>query len=62
MNENNLEQHLIVTYSIKYRNYQRTIRARQIERAKKIVESPSKGENKTHNYSPKNRIRNLLYI
>ena len=42
MNENNLEQHLIVTYSLKYRNYQRTIRDRQIERAKKIVESPSK--------------------
>lgn len=42
MNENNLEQHLIVTYSLKYRNYQRTIRERQIERAKKIVESPSK--------------------
>lgn len=42
MNEDNLEQHLIVTYSIKYRNYQRTIRARQIERAKKFVESPSK--------------------
>lgn len=42
MNENNLEQHLIVTYSLKYRNYQRTIRERQIERAKKIIESPSK--------------------
>ena len=42
INENNLEQHLIVTYSLKYRNYQRTIRERQIERAKKIVESPSK--------------------
>lgn len=42
INENNLEQHLIVTYSLKYHNYQRTIRARQIERAKKIVESPSK--------------------
>lgn len=42
MNEDNLEQHLIVTYSLKYRNYQRTIRERQIERAKKIVESPSK--------------------
>jgi transposase len=42
MNENNLEQHLIVTYSIKYRNYQRTIRDRQIERAKQFVESPSK--------------------
>ena len=40
--EDNLEQHLIVTYSIKYRNYQRTIRQRQIERAKKFVESPSK--------------------
>ena len=42
MHENNLEQRLIVTYSLKYRNYQRTIRERQIERAKKIVESPSK--------------------
>lgn len=42
INEDNLEQHLIVTYSIKYRNYQRTIRGRQIERAKKYVKSPSK--------------------
>ncbi|MFM1540451.1 IS1634 family transposase [Helcococcus ovis] len=42
INENNLEQHLIITFSIKYRNYQRTIRERQIERTKKYVESPSK--------------------
>ena len=42
INEDNLEQNLIVTYSIKYRNYQRTIRERQIERAMKYVESPSK--------------------
>ena len=42
INEDNLEQHLIVTYSIKYRNYQKTIRERQIERAKKFIESPSK--------------------
>ena len=42
INEDNLEQHLIVTYSIKYRNYQRTTRERQIERAKKFIESPSK--------------------
>ena len=42
INEDNLEQHLIVTYSIKYCNYQRTIRERQIERAKKFIESPSK--------------------
>lgn len=41
IHEDNLEQHLIVTYSIKYRNYQRTIRERQIERAKKYVDSPT---------------------
>lgn len=41
INEDYLEQHLIVTYSIKYRNYQRNIRERQIERAKKYVEKPA---------------------
>ena len=35
--ENGLEQKLIVTYSIKYRNYEREIRNRQIERAKEAV-------------------------
>lgn len=40
MNEDNLEQHLIVTYSIKYRSYQRNIRERQVERAKNYVNSP----------------------
>ncbi len=49
INEDNLEQHLIVTYSIKYRNYQRTIRERQIERAKKFVDSPSKLNKKKAN-------------
>lgn len=55
INEDNLEQHLIVTYSIKYRNYQRTIRERQIERAKKFVESPSK-LNKNRANDPKRFI------
>ena len=41
MNEDDLEQHLIVTYSIRYRNYQRTVRERQIERARRFVENPS---------------------
>lgn len=41
INEDDLEQHLIVTYSIKYRDYQRTIRERQIERAKKYINKPS---------------------
>ena len=49
INEDSLEQHLIVTYSIKYRNYQRNIRDRQIERAKKFVESPSKLSKKRNN-------------
>lgn len=40
MNEDNLEQHLIVTYSIRYRSYQRNIRERQVERAKNYVNSP----------------------
>jgi transposase len=35
--ENGLEQKLIVTYSIKYRDYQRTIRNSQIERAQKLI-------------------------
>lgn len=37
--ENNLEQKLIVTYSIKYKNYQQQIRNSQIERAKKAIEN-----------------------
>ena len=41
--ENGLEQKLIVTYSIKYRDYQRKIRNTQIDRAVKVVETnPSK--------------------
>lgn len=41
INEDGLEQHLIVTYSLKYRNYQRMIRDKQIERARKYIEKPS---------------------
>ena len=37
INENGLEQRLIVSYSIKYKRYQQTIRERQVERAEKIV-------------------------
>lgn len=37
--ENGLEQKLIVTFSFKYRNYQRTIRNKQIERATKLIET-----------------------
>ena len=37
--ENGLEQKLVVTYSIKYKNYQRQIRNSQIERAQKLLDS-----------------------
>jgi transposase len=37
--ENDFEQRLIVTYSVKYRDYQRKIRSSQIERAQKVIDS-----------------------
>lgn len=40
--EDGLEQKLIVTYSLKYKNYQRQIRNNQIERAKKIIRTNPK--------------------
>lgn len=39
INEDGLEQRMVVTYSIKYRNYQRKIRNSQIERAKEIIDT-----------------------
>lgn len=40
-NENGIEQRYIVTYSLKYLNYTRKIRAEQIARAKKTIENKS---------------------
>ena len=37
-----MDETLIVTYSPKYKAYQKKIRARQIERAEKIIDSPGK--------------------
>lgn len=39
INEDGLEQNLVVTFSLKYRNYQQTIRGRQVERAQKIIDT-----------------------
>ena len=44
--EDGLEQKLIVTYSLKYRDYQRQIRNRQLERAAKLIESKPSDINK----------------
>ena len=39
INEDELEQKLIVTFSLKYRNYLATIRIRQVERAQKLIDT-----------------------
>ena len=41
INENNLSQRLIVSYSPKYAAYQRKVRNNQIERAKNLINNPS---------------------
>lgn len=41
INEDNIKQRLIVTFSIKYRDYQRQIRERQIGRAENAIKSGS---------------------
>lgn len=46
--EDNLEQKLIVTYSLKHKEYQRYIRSRQIERASKLIESKPSSLKKHH--------------
>lgn len=46
--ENGLEQKMVVTYSVKYKNYQRIIRASQISRALKIIETNPNKIKKNH--------------
>ena len=48
--EDGLEQKLIITYSLKYRDYQKQIRKRQLERAATLIESrPSSIKKKNQN-------------
>ena len=54
--DGNLEQRLIVTYSVKYRDYIRHIRDGQIERAKKLIESNPKKLGKVRQNDPKRFI------
>ncbi len=48
-----LEQQLIVTYSIKYRNYLRSIRDRQVERAKKALGAGARAVERKRQNDPK---------
>ena len=56
INEDGLEQKLIVTYSLKYRDYQRRIRGRQLERAGKQVEQNPSSINRRSQNDPKRFI------
>ena len=53
--ENCLEQKLIITYSMKYRDYQRHVRSTQIERAKKLIENRP-NDIKKHNQNDYKRL------
>ena len=59
INEDNLEQRLIVTYSVKYQEYQKNIRNNQINRAKKIIESNPGKLKKPKQNDPKRFIKTL---
>ncbi len=56
INEDGLEQRIIVTYSVKYQEYQKNVRERQIDRAKKIIESNPKKLGKVRQNDPKRFI------
>ncbi len=55
--ENGLEQRLIVTYSVKYQEYQKNIRNNQINRAIKIIESNPDKLKKAKQNDPKRFIK-----
>lgn len=59
--ENDLEQRLIVTYSFKYRDYQRNIRNSQIERAQKLIDSNPKKIGKPRQNDYKRFIHKTVY-
>lgn len=50
INEHGLEQQLIVTYSIKYRDYSRAIRSSQVDRAEKAIENNSVDRHSSTDY------------
>lgn len=57
INDNGIEQRLIITYSVKYQEYQKNIRENQINRAKKIIESKPEKIGKAKANDPKRFIK-----
>ena len=59
INDNGLAQRLIVTYSVKYQEYQKKIRERQINRAKKLIETNPSKLGKAKQNDPKRFIKTI---
>lgn len=57
INEDGLEQQLIVTFSLKYKEYQQTIRNRQVTRAMKAVKKGKSGVETKRQNDPKRFIK-----
>ena len=57
--EDGLEQRLIVTYSVKYQEYQKNIRNNQVERARKLIENNPKKIGKAKQNDPKRFIKTI---
>lgn len=56
----NMDETLIVTYSPKYKAYQRKIRAHQVERAEKIITSPGRKRKGKNQNDPMRFVRKTL--
>ena len=54
-----LEQRIIVTYSVKYQEYQKKIRENQIQRAQKLIEKNPKKIGKPKQNDPKRFINTI---
>jgi len=54
--ENDLEQRLIITYSVKYQEYQKNIREKQVQRALKLISSSPRKLGKVNPNDPKRFI------
>lgn len=59
INENGLEQRIIVTYSVKYQEYQKKIRENQIQRAQKLIEKNPQKIGKPKQNDPKRFISTI---
>ncbi|MBN2876833.1 MAG: IS1634 family transposase [Bacilli bacterium] len=59
IHENGLEERLIISFSIKYKRYQETIRERQIERATKQIETKSFSKGNKNPNDPARFIQEL---